>query len=83
MTGIVLAVFTGLLLKKTLFRGESAPLLMELPLYHVPGLKHIFLHTWLRLKSFIFKAGKFLIIIIAVPGFFNSLGTEEEEDYDL
>ncbi|MCK5200233.1 MAG: ferrous iron transport protein B, partial [Spirochaetales bacterium] len=76
MTGIVLAVFTGLLLKKTLFAGESAPLLMELPLYHVPRLKHIFLHTWLRLKGFILKAGKFLIIIIAVLGFFNSLGTD-------
>ncbi len=76
MTGIVLAIFTGLLLKKTLFRGESAPLLMELPLYHVPRLKHIFLHTWLRLKGFIVKAGKFLIIIIAVLGFFNSLGTD-------
>ncbi len=76
MTGIVLAIFTGLLLKKTLFRGESAPLLMELPLYHVPRLKHIFLHTWLRLKGFLVKAGKFLIIIIAVLGFFNSLGTD-------
>ena len=76
MTGIVLAIFTGLLLKKTLFRGESAPLLMELPLYHVPRFRHIFLHTWLRLKGFIVKAGKFLIIIIAVLGFFNSLGTD-------
>ncbi len=76
MTGIVLAIFTGLLLKKTLFRGESAPLLMELPLYHVPRIHHIFLHTWLRLKGFIVKAGKFLIIIIAVLGFFNSLGTD-------
>lgn len=75
MTGIVLAVFTGLLLKKTLFAGESSPLLMELPLYHVPRIKHILLHTWLRLKGFIVKAGKFLIIIIAVLGFLNSLGT--------
>ncbi len=76
MTGIVLAVFTGLLLKKTLFRGETSPLLMELPLYHVPRIHHIFLHTWVRLKGFILKAGKFLIIIIAVLGFFNSLGTD-------
>jgi len=76
MIGIVLAVFTGLLLKKTLFSGESAPLLMELPLYHSPRLHHIFIHTWLRLKGFIVKAGKFLIIIIAVLGFLNSMGVD-------
>lgn len=76
MTGILLAIFTGLLLKKTLFAGESAPLLMELPLYHAPRLHHIFLHTWMRLKGFILKAGKFLILIVAVLGIFNSLGTD-------
>ena len=74
LTGIIMAVLTGLLLKKTVFAGESSPLLMELPLYHAPRIHHILLHTWLRLKGFLFKAGKFLIIIIAVLGFFNSLG---------
>jgi len=76
MTGIVLAVLTGLFLRKTLFRGQSSPLLMELPPYHIPRLNHIIRHTWLRLKGFIIKAGKFLLIIITVLGFFNSLGTD-------
>ncbi len=76
MTGIFLAVLTGLLLKKTLFAGQSAPMLMELPPYHIPRLNHILLHTWLRLKGFLLKAGKFLLIIITVLGFFNSLGTD-------
>ena len=91
MTGILLAIFTGLLLKKTLFAGESAPLLMELPLYHTPRLHHIFMHTWMRLKGFVLKAGKFLILIVAVLGVLNSLYSsaaaegevEEEGEYDL
>lgn len=74
--GIVLAVLTGILLKNTLFKGESAPFVMELPLYHTPRLGHVFIHTWSKLKGFVLKAGKVLIIIITILGFLNSLGTD-------
>lgn len=74
--GMVLAVITGLLLKKTIFQGESAPFVMELPPYHAPRLKHVFIHTWDKLKDFIFQAGRVLIVIVALLGFFSSLGTD-------
>jgi len=76
LIGIVLAVITGFLLKKTLFRGESAPFVMELPVYHTPRIRHIFLHTWARLKGFVIDAGKVLMIIITVLSLLNSLGTD-------
>lgn len=74
--GIILSVLTGLMLKKTLFRGESSPFVMELPIYHAPRLHHIFLHTWIKLKGFIIGAGKVLIIVITALGFLNAIGTD-------
>jgi ferrous iron transport protein B len=76
MTGIVLAVLTGLLLKNTLFRGEQSYFVMELPPYHAPRIKHIFLHTWTRLKAFVIRAGLVIVIVVAVLGFMNSIGTD-------
>lgn len=74
--GIVLAILTGLLLKKTLFAGEAAPFVMELPMYHAPRFGHIFLHTWEKLKGFVLKAGKVLMVIVTILGLLNSLGTD-------
>ncbi|MBN1500816.1 MAG: Fe(2+) transporter permease subunit FeoB [Spirochaetes bacterium] len=76
LTGIILAVATGFLLKNTLFKGEASYFIMELPPYHVPRPKHIFLHTWERLKSFIWRAGKVIIIVVSALSLLNSLGTD-------
>ncbi|MGM0444374.1 MAG: Fe(2+) transporter permease subunit FeoB [Fibrobacterota bacterium] len=76
LMGIFFAILTGLLLKKTLFRGESSPFVMELPLYHSPRLNHIFLHTWIKLKGFIVDAGRILIIALTLLGFLNTIGTD-------
>ena len=73
--GIVLAVVTGLLLKRTVFRGEESHFVMELPPYHGPRMRHIMRHTWNRLKVFIFRAGKVIVIAVMVLAFLNSLGT--------
>ena len=37
LLGIVVAVTTGLIMRYTLFKGESAPFIMELPAYHLPN----------------------------------------------
>ena len=74
--GILLAVLTGLLLKHTIFRGEVSHFVMELPPYHAPRVRHIMRHTWNRLKVFMFRAGKVIIIVVAVLAFFNSLGVD-------
>lgn len=76
LIGIILSVLTGLMLKKTLFKGESSPFVMELPIYHAPRINHIFIHTWIKLKGFIVGAGKVLVIVITALGFLNAIGTD-------
>ncbi|MCK4564396.1 MAG: ferrous iron transport protein B, partial [Verrucomicrobia bacterium] len=76
MIGIGLAVMTGLLFKSTILKGEVSSFVMELPPYHLPTLSGVMYHTWHRLKSFLIQAGKIILIIVAVLGFLNSLGTD-------
>ncbi len=76
MSGILLAVFTGLMLKGTLFRGEASHFVMELPPYHAPRFKMIMARTWDRLKVFMTRAGKVIVIAVLVLAFFNSLGVD-------
>lgn len=42
--------FTGLIMRHTLFKGESMPFIMELPNYHLPTVQSIAIRTWDRLK---------------------------------
>jgi len=76
LSGIALAILTGLLLKATLFQGEPSHFIMELPPYHLPRLKHILLHTWDRLKVFLFRAGKVIVPMVLLLGFLNSVGRD-------
>lgn len=74
--GILMAVLTGFILRKTLLRGDPSPLVMELPPYHLPSLKTVLLHAWQRLKSFIFRAGKLIVPICILIGALNALNTD-------
>ena len=64
LCGIVLAVLTGLLLKWTLFVGDPAPFVMELPLYHIPRAGTVLKQAWERLARFLFRAGKVLVVMV-------------------
>jgi len=55
--GIVIAVLSGFLLKRTLLQGEVAPFVMELPPYRIPTFKGTMIHMWDKGKGFIKKAG--------------------------
>ncbi|MDO9577680.1 MAG: Fe(2+) transporter permease subunit FeoB [Candidatus Cloacimonadales bacterium] len=74
--GIILAIISGLLFKKTILKGESSTFVMELPPYHIPTINGIMLHTWQRLKTFLLRAGKVIIIVVIVLSFLNSIGTD-------
>lgn len=76
LIGIAVAVLTGLMLKKTLLKGEATPFIMELPPYHLPTVKGILLHTWDRLKGFIVRAGRVIVPMVLVLNFLNALGTD-------
>lgn len=74
--GILAAVFTGLVMSRTLFKGDAAPFVMELPPYHIPTFKGIILRAWERLKAFITKAGKMIVIMVVILGLMNSVGVD-------
>jgi ferrous iron transport protein B len=76
MCGIVLGIITGLLMKHTLFQGSPTHFIMELQPYHMPRPRHIFLHTWERLKIFIWRAGKFIVPMVLALGILNTIGTD-------
>lgn len=71
--GIVMAVVTGLILKKTIFLSEPGDFVMELPSYHIPTLNGILMHTWHRLKSFLLRAGKYILLVIIIINVLQSI----------
>ena len=76
LTGIVIALIYGLLLRHTIFMGKESTFIMELPPYHLPKVRNLFRHAWLRLKEFVFRAGKVVLIMVTVLGFMGSVGTD-------
>ncbi len=76
LLGIAVAVLTGLIMRHTLFKGESAPFIMELPAYHMPTVSGVFIRTWDRLKSFLLNAGKVIVPMVLVLNFLNALGID-------
>ncbi|EKO3658200.1 Fe(2+) transporter permease subunit FeoB [Vibrio metschnikovii] len=76
LLGIVAAVFTGWVLKKTLYPGSSDSLLMEMPDYELPTLQNVLIKTWQKLKRFVLGAGKTIVIVVTILSFLNSLGTD-------
>ena len=76
LIGILMAIVTGLLLKNTVLKGETTPFVMELPPYHMPSIKGVLVHTYDRLKVFLMKAGKIIVVIVMILSFLNSIGTD-------
>ncbi|EOD00131.1 ferrous iron transport protein B [Caldisalinibacter kiritimatiensis] len=70
--GIVVAILSGILLKNTVFKGESAPFVMELPPYRVPTIKGLLIHMWDRGKAFLKKAGTIIFAASVIIWFLQS-----------
>ena len=64
--GIIVAILTGLVLKHTIFKGNVAPFVMELPQYRLPLLKSISLHVWEKCKGFVVKAGTIIFAMSVI-----------------
>ncbi|MBV4420468.1 ferrous iron transport protein B [Clostridium tyrobutyricum] len=74
--GIAAIIISGIILKKTrLFSGKPAPFVMELPPYHVPGVKGVLVHMWERSKSFMKKAGTVILLATVVIWFLSSFNS--------
>ena len=63
VTGLLAGIGSGILFKHTLFRGDPAPFVLELPPYRVPTPKNILLHVWERVRGFLVKAGTLILLM--------------------
>lgn len=89
--GIMAIILSGIILKRLpAFKGDPAPFVMELPAYHFPAVKGLFIHMWDRGKAFIKKAGTIIFVACAVIWFlqtfdwsFNIVEAEESILADL
>ena len=63
LLGIVMGILTALIYRKTLFRGNAVPFVMELPNYRIPSPRNVTQLLWEKAKDFLQRA--FTVILIA------------------
>jgi len=61
--GIIMAIIVGLILKKTVFHGDAAPFIMEMPTYRLPTPANVLRQMWDKAKDFLQRA--FTVIFLA------------------
>lgn len=76
--GIAAIIVSGIILKKTsMFAGDPAPFVMELPAYHLPTVGSVLRSMWERGSSFIKKAGTIILLSTIVIWFLSNFGFTE------
>ena len=66
ITGMLVGIASGLFFKKTLFAGEPAPFVLELPPYRLPSLGNMLTHVWQKVRGFLVKAGTLILLMSMV-----------------
>ena len=84
--GIVTAVLVAAVYKRTLFKGEAVPFVMELPNYRFPSPRNVIQLLWDKAKDFLQRAFSVILIATILVWFlqhfdfrFNLLADEETE----
>jgi ferrous iron transport protein B len=79
-SGVIIAALSSLLFKKTIFRKEDVPFVMELPPYRVPTMRSLVKHMWHRAEQYLKKIGGVILIasiIIWALGYFPRHNSSE------
>ena len=64
--GMAVGILSGIFFKHTLFAGEPAPFVLELPPYRFPSMENIATHVWQKVKGFLVKAGTLILAMSIV-----------------
>ena len=72
VAGIVAGILVALLYKKTIFKGNAVPFVMELPNYRLPSPKNVLQLLWDKAKDFLRKAFTIILIATIVVWFLQS-----------
>ena len=70
--GIAVGILVAFIFKKTLFKGEVVPFVMELPNYRLPGIKNVAQLLWEKAKDFLQRAFTIILIATMVVWFLQS-----------
>ena len=70
--GVLFGVLTALLFKKTRFKGEAVPFVMELPNYRMPSPRNVMVLLWDKAKDFLHRAFSVILIATIVVWFLKS-----------
>lgn len=70
--GMIMAIVSGLIFKKTILSGRAAPFVMELPPYRMPSLNNTIQHVWERVRGFLIKAGTLIFLMSIVLWFLQN-----------
>ena len=72
VSGILIGIISALVFKKTRYKGNPVPFIMELPSYRFPSLKNVLLHMWEKAKDFISRAFTVIFFATVVIWFFQT-----------
>ena len=64
--GMAMAIISGLIFKSTVFRGKTAPFVMELPPYRMPTPRGTLKHVWEKVRGFLSRAGTLILLMSMV-----------------
>ncbi len=83
--GIIVALISGKIFSKTLFKSESSYFVMELPAYRMPSIKNVFLLMWEKAGAFFKKAGMIIFPMMIVLWALSvlPLGVEPNSEHSI
>lgn len=70
--GMLLGIISGLILNKTVYRGNPVPFIMELPNYRMPNARTVLLLLWDKAKDFLTRAFTVIFIASLIIWFFQT-----------
>ena len=76
LLGILVAVVVGLISRKTAFKGEAVPFVMELPNYRMPSAKSVARLVWDKSKDFITRAFTVIFVATIIVWFLQSFSPQ-------
>ncbi len=75
LLGILIGILSAFLYKKTIFRGEAVPFVMELPNYRLPGVKNVMMLLWDKAKDFLQRAFTVIFVTTIIVWFLQHFDT--------
>jgi ferrous iron transport protein B len=81
--GTAAALVAAVVFKWIIKHDVPSYFIMELPVYHAPRWKNIWINMWQKSRSFVAEAGKVILIVSVVLWFLASYGPRVNESFSI